>query len=95
MSKYACIPCYKGKPLATRPKQCKQFEYDAIVIGSGMGGLTCASALAKFGHKVCVLEMHAGLPGGFTHMFKRKGYVWDVGVHAIGEMNAEWTQTSR
>ena len=42
--------------LAIRPKQCKDFNYDTIIIGSGMGGMCCAAALAKFGHKVCVLE---------------------------------------
>lgn len=56
-----------------------------IVIGSGMGGMSCAAALAKKGKRVLVLEQHY-VPGGFTHMFSRKGYTWDVGVHAIGEM---------
>jgi len=60
--------------LATRPKKCKEFKYDTIVIGSGMGGMTTATALAKHGQKVCVLERHNGVPGGFTHVFKRKGY---------------------
>lgn len=59
--------------------------YDAIVIGSGMGGMSCAAALAKKGKRVLVLEQHY-IPGGFTHMFSRKGYTWDVGVHAVGEM---------
>ena len=59
--------------------------YDAIVIGSGMGGMTTAALLAKLGQRVLVLEQHY-VPGGFTHMFKRKGYIWDVGVHAVGEV---------
>jgi all-trans-retinol 13,14-reductase len=61
-------------------------HFDAIVIGSGMGGLTTASLLAQLGKKrVLVLERHFKL-GGFTHSFRRKKYEWDVGVHYVGEM---------
>ncbi len=59
--------------------------YDVIVIGSGMGGMTCAAMLAKWGHRVLVLEQHY-TPGGFTHTFRRGPYTWDVGVHAVGEV---------
>lgn len=61
-------------------------EFDHIIIGSGMGGLTTAVWLAKAGKKVAVLERHY-VPGGFTHSFKRKkGYQWDVGVHYVGNV---------
>jgi len=47
-------------------------QYDVIVIGSGMGGLTCASLLARIGKKkVLLLERHSKA-GGFTHTFKRE-----------------------
>ncbi len=62
--------------------------YDAIIIGSGLGGLTTAVILAKAGKKVLVLEKHY-VPGGFTHTFKRKKFVWDVGVHYVGQMSDE------
>lgn len=61
--------------------------YDAIVIGSGMGGLTTAALLSRLGKKVLVLEQHY-TTGGFTHSYEREGYEWDVGVHYIGDMGA-------
>ena len=58
--------------------------YDAIVIGSGIGGLACAALLAKHGsRKVLVLERHY-TPGGYTHVFHRPNYDWDVGLHYLG-----------
>ena len=60
-------------------------KYDAIIIGSGIGSLCTAALLSKEGKKVLVLERHY-TAGGFTHVFKRKGYEWDVGIHYIGEV---------
>lgn len=61
-------------------------DYDAIVIGSGIGGLTTASILAQLGKKrVLVVERHFKL-GGFTHSFRRGDYEWDAGVHYVGGM---------
>ena len=62
-------------------------NYDAIVIGSGIGGLTTAALLSQMGKKVLVLEQHY-TAGGFTHAYERNGYEWDVGVHYIGEMGS-------
>jgi all-trans-retinol 13,14-reductase len=62
-------------------------EWDAIVIGSGIGGLSAAASLAKLSDKrVLVLERHY-TAGGFTHTFRRPGYEWDVGIHYIGEVS--------
>jgi all-trans-retinol 13,14-reductase len=60
--------------------------WDAVVIGSGMGGMAAAATLAKLGKRVLVLEQH-NIPGGFTQTFKRPGFRWDVGVHIVGEMS--------
>ena len=62
-------------------------EWDYIVIGSGMGGMTTAALLSQLGRRVLMLEQHY-VPGGFTHTFKRKKWVWDVGVHAVGEVDS-------
>ncbi|MDH4055033.1 MAG: NAD(P)/FAD-dependent oxidoreductase [Gammaproteobacteria bacterium] len=63
-------------------------QYDAVVIGSGMGGLTSAALLSDLGWKVCVLEQHY-TAGGYTHSYERNGYEWDVGVHYIGDVGAK------
>ncbi len=65
-------------------------RYDAVIIGSGMGGLSSAAVLAKQGKKVLVLERHY-TAGGFTQTFTRPGYQWDVGIHYIGELDKENT----
>ncbi|PRP92213.1 Dehydrosqualene desaturase [Enhygromyxa salina] len=70
------------KPWSTRTPD---GDLDYIVIGSGIGGMCAAALLAKLGKRVLVLEQHYE-PGGFTHTFKRKGWRWDVGVHAVGEV---------
>ncbi len=63
-------------------------HYDAILIGSGMGCLAAGACLSKEGKKVLLLERHY-TAGGYTHVFKRRGYEWDVGIHYIGEVNKE------
>jgi all-trans-retinol 13,14-reductase len=68
-------------------------EYDALVIGSGIGGLTTAALLSELGRRVCVLEQHY-TAGGYTHSYERGGYEWDVGVHYIGDVGGP-TRTRR
>jgi len=65
-----------------------KMHHDTIVIGSGIGGLACASALAKYGHRALVLEQHH-IAGGLTSTFSRKGFTWDVGIHYLGDMGPE------
>jgi len=57
-------------------------NFDAIIIGSGIGGLVTASQLAAKGAKVLILEKYI-IPGGSGGSFKRKGYTFDVGASMI------------
>ena len=59
-----------------------QNEFDAIIIGAGLGGLACAAAFARQGFKPLVLEQHSR-PGGYATTFKRPGgFVFDVSLHS-------------
>eukprot|EP01041_Mallomonas_annulata_P006900 gene6900-14008_t len=53
-------------------------DVDYVVIGSGIGGLSCAALLGFYGYSVVVLESHY-LPGGVAHTFERKGFKFDAG----------------
>jgi len=57
-------------------------EYDVVVIGSGLAGLTCANMLARRGHSVLLLEQHSKL-GGLATWFKRKEHIFDVALHGF------------
>ncbi len=70
-------------------------EFDVLVIGSGVGGLASAAVLGRaLGKRVAVLERHY-MPGGFTHVYRRRGYEWDVGVHYVGGMGSTKSPTLR
>ncbi|KAL3857332.1 hypothetical protein ACJMK2_012010 [Sinanodonta woodiana] len=58
---------------------------DAVIIGSGIGGLTTAVLLARAGKKVLVLEQH-DQAGGCCHTFVDKGFAFDTGIHYVGKM---------
>ncbi len=62
--------------------------WDAIVIGSGMGGMAAAAALSKLGHKVLLLEQYSTL-GGLSHSFTMEGFSWDAGIHYLNHVAPE------
>ncbi|MFH7026483.1 MAG: phytoene desaturase family protein [Heteroscytonema crispum UTEX LB 1556] len=53
-------------------------DWDVIVIGSGIGGLTAAALLARYGKRVIVCESHT-IAGGAAHSFRRRGFEFDSG----------------
>ena len=58
-------------------------EYDCIVIGSGLAGLTAANTLARTGQSVLLLEQHYKL-GGMATWFKRPGgHIFDISLHGF------------
>lgn len=58
-------------------------EYDVVVIGSGLAGLTAANMLARNGYSVLLLEQHYKL-GGMATWFKRPGgHIFDISLHGF------------
>ncbi len=64
-------------------------EYDAIIIGSGLGGLSCAAAFAKQGFKLLVIEQHSKVGGYATTFIRPGGFEFEVSLHSttVGERN--------
>jgi phytoene dehydrogenase-like protein len=62
----------------------KQYDYDAIIIGAGIGGLVCGCYLAKAGVKTLIIEKNHK-PGGYCTSFTRQGYFFDACAHSLGE----------
>jgi phytoene dehydrogenase-like protein len=60
-------------------------DYDAIVVGSGAGGLAASVRIARNDHSVLLLEATPGL-GGCLRPFEKAGYTFDMGLHYVGEL---------
>src|SRR5271157_4742892 len=58
--------------------------FDAVVIGSGLGGLTAAALLAKAGRKVCVLERNHSV-GGAASAFKKGALTIEPALHQTAD----------
>src|SRR4051812_27034653 len=61
-------------------------SFDAVVIGSGLGGLCSAYIMAKEGMNVCVLEKNRQF-GGSLQIFSRDKAIFDTGVHYLGGLD--------
>ncbi len=60
-------------------------QYDTIIVGSGVGGLSAAICLSRAGQKVLVVEQH-DVPGGWCHSFYLNGHRFTPGVHYVGRL---------
>jgi len=75
-------------PIVHSPKSGAN-AYDVIVIGAGLGGLSCAAAFARQGFRPLVIEQH-DKPGGFATAFQRPGgFLFEVSLHStsVSERN--------
>ena len=63
-------------------------KYDIIIIGSGLGGLECGAILSKEGFNVCVVEKNTQF-GGCFQTYRRKGHLFDTGIHYVGSSSDE------
>ncbi|MFA5077970.1 MAG: FAD-dependent oxidoreductase [Dehalococcoidia bacterium] len=57
-------------------------DFEVIVIGAGLGGISAAASLAKAGKKVLLLERH-NVPGGYATSFVRGRYEFEVALHGL------------
>lgn len=73
-------------------------EYDVVIVGSGIGGLSCAAMLAKYGYSVCVFESHYA-PGGCAHGYKMRDpkigeFCFDTGPSFFSGLNPSYPAKS-
>ncbi|MBN1381349.1 MAG: FAD-dependent oxidoreductase [Deltaproteobacteria bacterium] len=63
-------------------------DFDVIVVGAGLGGLSAATALSQAGKRVLLLEKH-NVPGGYATSFLRGRFEFDVALHELSGVGGE------
>ena len=81
---------FKGLSRGQGPRRC----YDAVVVGAGIGGLTCANLLARAGMSVLLAEQHY-VVGGYCSTFRRNGFLFDAASHFYPLLGNPDTLTGR
>ena len=74
-------------------------EYDVIIIGAGLGGMTAANKLGKMGYSILLIEQHHKI-GGLATWFERKGYSFDISLHGFpigmrSSLRMHWNKVPR
>ncbi len=59
-------------------------EWDVIIMGAGVAGLTCGCLLAQKGLKVLIIEKNQKI-GGCCSSFQKEGFSFDLSVQSLGE----------
>ena len=62
-------------------------DYDVVVVGGGLGGLSAAAFLAKEGKKVLLLERQ-NVPGGYATSFLRGRFEFEISLHELSGWGA-------
>jgi phytoene dehydrogenase-like protein/ferredoxin-NADP reductase len=63
-------------------------DFDAVVVGAGLGGLSAATYLAKAGKSVLLLEKH-NVPGGYATSFLRGRFEFEIALHQLSGYGTE------
>jgi phytoene dehydrogenase-like protein len=69
--------------MTTDPLEGIRDQYDVVVIGGGLGGMTAANTLARAGHSVLLAEHHVKLGGLATWFHRPGGHIFDVALHGF------------
>jgi all-trans-retinol 13,14-reductase len=73
---------WAGFPRGKQDTGRKDDDFDAVIIGAGLGGLSCGAAFARQGFRPLVIEKHFK-PGGYATTFERPGgFVFDASLHS-------------
>lgn len=63
-------------------------DYDVVVVGAGLGGLSAATFLTKAGKRVLVVEQQ-NVPGGYASSFKRGRFEFEISLHELSGLGHE------